>query len=321
MILTSAQAQVLFYGWSNDFQRGFSNVPLIWNQFATQVPANTRNVLMHFIDQLPSLRKWVGSREKVNAALRDYTLKIEDYEQTVPVGKFDVADDIHGAYSSIFVAQGQAAARWPDEVVTAAVANATTALCYDGMPFFSTNHPINMDNAGAGTFSNLLTGASYNLATDCLGVWQRASEMMAGYVGAGGAPLGVIADTLMVPPNLKRWAVQAMHAEIVPQTFTSTGSVSETNASAAGVSNVYVGDAKVIVNPYMSQTNPYAVVMCCNRGINPFVWALRQAPLLIPQVDPSLEKPFYDKQLVYGVEARGEAGVSLPFLAIRVAAA
>ena len=87
------------------------------------------------------------------------------------------------------------------------------------------------------------------------------------------------------------------------------------------MSNIYVGDFKVIVNPYMSQTSPYGVVMCTNRGINPFIWQLRQAPLFVPQTDPSLSAPFYDKEFVYGVEARGAGGYSLPFLAVRVAAA
>ena len=320
MWLTREQAQVLFYGFSADFQRGFANLPLIWDGFATLAPSTTKNALYHFVDQLPSLRKWVGSRQKVNAALRDYTLKNEPYEQTVTVDKFDVADDIHNAYAGLFVAQGQAAARWPDEVMTAVVAAGNSTVCYDGQYFFDTDHPINMDDAGSSTYSNLLTSSSYDLSLDPLGVWQRASEKMAGFVGAGGAPLGLVADTLMVPPNLRRYAVQAAKAEIVPQTFTSTGTATQTNASAASVSNIYVGDFKVIVNPYMSQTAPYGVVMCTNRGINPFIWQLRQAPLFIPQTDPSLSAPFYDKEFVYGVEARGAGGYSLPFLAVRVAA-
>ena len=322
MFITSAQAQVLFYAFSADFQRGFQNVPMVWDQFATLTPSNTKNALYHWVDQLPSLRKWVGSRQKTNAALRDYLLKNDDYEHTVSVSKFDIADDIHAAYAGLFVAQGQAAARWPDEVMAAVVAAGTTALCYDGEPFFYASHPISLDHPTGTTFSNLLTGAAYNLATDALGVWQAASEKMAGYVGAGGAPLGIIADTLMVPPNLKRWAVQAAHAEIVPQTFSSvSGATTTTNASAAGVSNVYVGDFKVIVNPYMSQTSPFGVVMCTNRGLNPFIWQLREAPLFVPQTDPSLSAPFYDKEFVYGIEARGAGGYSLPQLAVRVAAA
>ena len=324
MFITTAQAQVLFYGFSADFQRGFQNVPTVWDQFATLTPSNTKNALYHWVDQLPSLRKWLGSRQKTNAALRDYTLTNEPYEHTVCVDKFDIADDIHAAYAGLFVAQGQAAARWPDEVMAAVVAAGTTALCYDGEPFFYATHPISLDRPSGTSFSNLLTGAAYNLATDPLGVWQAASEKMAGYVGAGGAPLGIVADTLMVPPNLRRYAVQAAKAEIVPQTFTSvvTGAGTTTsNASAAGVSNIYVGDFKVIVNPYMSQTSPYGVVMCTNRGLNPFIWQLREAPLFTPQTDPSLSAPFYDKEFVYGIEARGAGGYSLPQLAVRVAAA
>lgn len=320
MFLTREQAAALFYGFSAQFQSALTAYNPVWQTFGTQVPSNTRTTKHHWVDQLPSLRKWIGTRVKQNASLRDYDLTNDDYEETVAVSKFDIADDIHGAYAPLVQMQGQAAARWRDEMMRDAVVNATTALCYDGQPFFSANHPLNMDNPASGVYSNLLTGSDYDLSTDPLKVWQLASEKMAGYVGAGGAPLGIVADCLMVPPNLRRWAVQAAKAEIVPQTF-GASAASTTTIAAAGVSNVYVGDFTVIVNSYLPQTTPFGIVFSSRLGVMPFIWQERQAPIFIPQTDPSLSAPFYEKEFVYGVEARGAAGYSLPFLAIRVAAA
>jgi len=317
MFLTRDQAQALFIGFNAQFQTAFKDVAPMWQEFASLMSSKSKRALYHWVDQLPSLREWFGARIVQNAALRDYTLENRDFEHTLGIGKFAIDDDIQGAYGGWVTAQGAAAGRWPDEVMAATVKAATTSLCYDGHPFFYASHPINMDNAAGGTFSNLLTGATYNLATDPTGVWQRASEAMAGFVGAGGAPLGLVADTLMVPPSLRRYAVEAAKAELIPQTFSNSSTI----AAAAPKTNIYVGDFNVIVNPYLEQANPFGVVFCRKMGIMPFIWQLRMAPVFIPRTDPGFSNTFYDKEFEFGVEARGAGGVSLPFLAIRVAGA
>jgi phage major head subunit gpT-like protein len=316
MFLTRDQASVLFYDFSNRFQTALGEVQNQWQGYSSLMPSSTRQTLYHWVDQVPSLRKWVGGKVKQNAALRDYELANEDYEETIALGKYDSADDIRGALAPVVTMQGNAAGRWPDEVMTSAVVNGTTRLCFDGQAFFYANHPVSMDDPSRGVYSNNLVGASYNLlGNDPMSVWQAASETMSGYVGASGAPLGLIADTLMVPPNMTRAALSVAKLDIVPQTFTAGGNIS----AAAGVSNIYKGTINVIVNPRMPQTNPFGVVMCTSLGILPFIWQLRQSPVYIPQTDPSLSQPFYEKEFVHGIEARGAGGYSLPFLAIRVA--
>jgi phage major head subunit gpT-like protein len=46
--------------------------------------------------------------------------------------------------------------------VTGLIPAGTTALCYDGQPFFSTSHPINPVGKSGGTFSNIITGVGLN---------------------------------------------------------------------------------------------------------------------------------------------------------------
>ena len=322
MFLTRDQAQALFIGFNAQFQTALNVHKPLWQDFSTLMPSTSKRALYHWVDQLPSLREWIGSRTVNNAALRDYTLPNKNFEHTLAFNKFDLADDEHQAYGAWVQAQGHAAARWPDEQMAAVVKAGTTAACFDGHPMFYATHPYNMDAAGGGTYSNLLTGAAYNLANDPAGVWQAASEKMAGYVGAGGAPLGLIADTLMVPPSLRRYAVEAAKAELVPQTFAATGPATTSGiVAASSKTNIYVGDFNVIVNPYLEQAAPFGVVMCSKVGIMPFIWQLRMPPVFIPQTDPSLSAPFYNQEFVFGVEARGAGGYSLPFLAVRVAAA
>ena len=320
MYLTRDQAKALFIGFNSQYQAAFAQHRPIWQDYSTQMNSNTKQALYHWIDQMPSLREWIGERIVNNVALRDYTVPNKNFEHTFGVNKFDLADDINGAYAQAVQTQGSAAARWPDEQMAATVMNGTTALCYDGHPFFYASHPKNMDRPGGGTFSNLLTGSAYDLTADPTGVWQAASQAMAGIRGAGGAPLGLRADTLMVPPSLKRAALEIARGDLIPQTFAATGPATTSGiVAAASKSNVYVGDITVIVNEYIEQDNPFGVVMCTKLGIKPFVWQLRQPAVFIPVTDPGFVQPFYKQEFEFGVEARGAGCYSLPFLAIRVA--
>lgn len=318
LILNRAAADSLFIQFSAQFQAAFEGVPTFWDKFSTLMPSGTTSNLYHWIAQIPGMRQWLGQRQINAAVLRDYSLTNVPYESTIALDKHKVADDQYGAFGVTVQAQGQAVARWPDERMAAAVEAGTSALCFDGQNFFDTDHPVSLEDSSLSTYSNNLTGASYVLSSDPIGVWQRGSEAMAAFKGDANKPLGLIADTLMVPPSLRRWAVQAAKAEIVPQTFTSTGTATQTNASAAGVSNIYQGDFTVIVNPYLSTSASY--ILCCNRPVKPFIWQLREAPKFVPLIDPTLPNMFFEKEFVYGSEGRGAEGYSLPFLAVRCAA-
>jgi phage major head subunit gpT-like protein len=110
--------------------------------------------------------------------------------------------------------------------------------------------------------------------------------------------------------------MQAAKAEIVPQTVRNVAGAE--NVAAAGVSNIYVGDFTVIVNPYLTTAACYA--MCTKRAIRPFVWQIRESPVFVQRVDPT-DPNVYDKmKFVYGAESSGVPGYSLPFLAVRCAA-
>ncbi|KYF64539.1 Mu-like prophage major head subunit gpT family protein [Sorangium cellulosum] len=83
--------------------------------------------------------------------------EIEDNQMASPMLRGMPALD----YAANWARQmGSSAAYWPQKsLFTRLIANGLTEDGYDGVPFFSQSHPINVANEGAGTFSNLLTGA------------------------------------------------------------------------------------------------------------------------------------------------------------------
>jgi phage major head subunit gpT-like protein len=317
MLLNRTNADALFIQFNAQFQAAYEKVATFYDKFSTIMPSTSSTNLYHWIAQLPGMREWLGQRQTENAILRDYSLTNRAWESTVGLDKFKVQDDQHGAFGVVVQAQAEAVAAWPDQRMAACVEAATAAYGYDGQYFFSDNHPVSLEDSSLGVYDNNLTGTSYTLSTDPIGVWQRASEAMAAFKGDGNRPLGLIADTMMVPPSLRRYAVQAAKAELIPQTFAASGATTTTIA-AAGVSNIYVGDFMVIVNPYLTTSAAY--VLCANRAVKPFIWQLREAPLFTALVDPTLPNMFEQREFKYGVEARAAEGYSLPFLAIRCAA-
>jgi phage major head subunit gpT-like protein len=316
MLLNRATSQILFTGYNAQFQQAFQTTEQYWKMFATRMPSGTETELYHWVAQLPGMEEVTGPAHKNNVPLRDYTLTNKVFKSRIALDKWKVKNDTHGAFAQTAYAFGESVARWPDEQLAAAVEAATAAVCYDGQYFFDTDHPYSLDDSALGTYSNNLVGAAYNLAADPIGVWQAASEAMAAFKGDSGKPLALQADALMVPPALRRWAMQAARADLVPQVVRNVAG--SENVAAAGVTNIYRGDFDVIVNPYLSTAACYA--MCTKKAIRPFVWQVREEPVFVQRVDPTDPAVFDQDEFIYGAESAGVPGYSLPFLAVRCAA-
>jgi len=316
LTLVPKTGQVLFTTFNALYQGAYQAVEKFYEDYATTMPSNSETQLYHWIAQLPGMREWIGPRQMNNAVLRGYSLTNVVYEDSIALDKFKVKNDQWGAFGPSVTAFGDAVGKWPDQRMAAVVDAGHKTLCVDGQNFFDTDHPVSMSDASRGTFSNMGDGAAYDLRIDPVGAFNLARSAMASFVGDAGQPLGLLADTIMVHPALERYATQVATSEFIPQTFNATGVSGATVVAAAASSNPFKGRVKVIVNPFL--TNVAAYVYCSNRPIKPFVWQLREAPVFQALVDPTLPNMFERREFVYGAEAQGAGGYSLPFLCIRL---
>lgn len=154
MILNSQTLRDLFVGFRNDFNTGFRSVEPQWNQVATLVPSMTAENLYGWLGQFPMLREWIGDRVLHKMAAEAYRLPNRKFEASIEVKRDDIEDDQFGVYSPMMQEMGFAAATHPDELVFEAVAGGFNNLCYDGQPFFDTDHPV-----GKKTVSNFQGGS------------------------------------------------------------------------------------------------------------------------------------------------------------------
>lgn len=313
MQINKANIDAIFYTWDLRFKQVYDNTPVLWEQFATMAPSGGRENHYPWIAKIPRLRKWLGDRVLNNLQARGYVLVNDDYEDTLALDRNDILDDQLGVYQGYLESLAQQAKLWPDDIVTAALEAGTVATGFDGQPFFHNAHPVDVDNSVAGTyqnnFDNTATGGSSSMPLTP-GNYQTVRSKMMGIKGEDGRSLGIIPNLLIVPPALEAVGRQLIQADFLAP-------VASFGAQAAQVgSNVLKGTATLLVDPYLTNDTTWYLA-CTNRSIKPLIFQQRQAPVFVSKNNVTDDNVFFQKKFIFGVDARGAAGYSLPFLIAR----
>lgn len=310
MQLTPAVLDAIFYNFGLQYQAAYDSQTPWADKCCTTIPSNGRENRYAWLDKLPAMREWVGERQIQNAIARGYSIVNKDWELTVEVDRNDILDDNLGVYSPIVSSMGVQARLWPDYRCAEVLQLGTSLLAFDGQPFFSDSHPINIDDAAAGTYDNNFAGTALTAAN-----YNTVRSTMISYLGRDGKTLNVRPTLLIVPPQLEQTARQILNAD-----FTAPAAAFGQNAAGGFQSNVLKGSAELLVVPQLSNEPTTWYLLDTSKPVKPMVWQLRKAPELIPYVNPADPELFRRKKFVYGVDSRGECGFTLPFLAARAIA-
>lgn len=320
MIISPQSLQDLQAQFMMDFSVAFGARKDRWQEKAYRANSTAYKTVHSWLASQPEMRKWVGARILNNLVTRGFELKNEDWEYSFVVDANDIFYDNLGAYEDRGRIAGDVSARWYEKLVTDAMLAGTTAIGWDGQFFYDVDHPVNLDDAGAGTYSNLLSGLP--LTPDNL--WIVISTMLT-YKGENGIPMEVTPSILEVPPGLGLKAYAAVAGNISLATVTAAGLVNQAAGvvAAAGVSNVLPeainsiqGMLKVVINPRL--TGQVYYVHSTNL-LKPFVMQVAKDPSgLVAVTDPQNVEVFHNKRFVYGTDSKGVAAGTLPFLSIRV---
>jgi phage major head subunit gpT-like protein len=288
-LITPAALTALNTDLSLAFQGGYDRARVFYQDVATVVPSGTTSNTYGWMQQIDALRQWVGPRVVRDLAASSYSLTNLPFELTLAVDRFDFEDQTTGVYQPRAAMMGMAAAKWPDQQVAPLIANGGAGLCFDGLSFFNANHPL--DPAGVQGNTNTLALTPANYAT--------ARAAMMAFTGEDGQPLGIVPDTLIVVPQLEQQGKWIVAADLIADPVVAT----------AGVTNVNKGTAKLLVVPELAALSATAWYLAdCSKPIRPFIWQLRKAPEFAQLTDPNSERVMFDREFVWGVEARGAAG-------------
>lgn len=294
MRVTTAALLALNDAFEARYQTAYQAAEPWWNRVATEVPSSTKGNTYGWMLKLPRLRQWVGERVLQNVAAASYNLPNEHFELTVSVNRNDIEDDNLGVYNPTIDMIGQQARLYPDDLLAKLMQEGESTLCWDGQSFFDPDHPVNINDPSMGTYSNLLslplTPANYKAA--------RAA--MRKFKGEDGKSLRVRPNLLVVPPDLEGVALDILEAETIDNS-----------------TNTMQGTAELLVIEDLADQPDDWYLLDVSRPIRPFVFQNRKAPQFAALTELTSENVFMRNEFVWGVDARGNAGYGLPFLALK----
>ncbi|MBI5815893.1 MAG: Mu-like prophage major head subunit gpT family protein [Nitrospinae bacterium] len=295
LVVNGATLQTLYRGFKLIFQGAFdsvtSDLPKLW----TEVKSTTAGEEYAWIGMMPNMREWIGERVIKSLAAAGYYLKNKDFELTLGVPRNNILDDNLGLFTPLLESLARAAKLHPAELLAAILKAGETNLAFDGKPFFATDHP----NGAQTPFSNLFAATA--LTADNYGAVRAA---MMSYINDAGNPLGIIPDTLIIPPQLEKVARSILTADVIIGDATAGGSQS----------NVWKNSANLLLAPELADHPTEWYVACLNRPLKPFIYQLRQAPEFVSLTAPDDDNVFMRKEYLYGVDYRGNVGYGLPHL-------
>lgn len=292
MLINKSNLELVFKNLKATFNKAFEAAPSQWEQTAMKVPSGSKENDYSWLSRFPRMRKWIG--EKVVKALEafKYTVTNDDWEATIEVDRNDIQDDTLGIYAPQAQEAGYSSKQLPDEIVSDLKNNAFTSLCYDGQNFYDTDHPVGDGKGGTNSVSNKLTAVLKNdTLANAQASYGAARTAIMQFKDDEGRPLGLMPDTLEVPPALE--AVGRM--------------LLESDKLGDDSPNPYKGTAKLLVNPRLTSTTAWFLHVT-SRAVKPFVYQERRAPEFVQQTDTDSDNVFMRKMFRFGAEARAAGG-------------
>jgi phage major head subunit gpT-like protein len=301
MEINRASLDAIFATYSTAFNNGFTGslpseskpTAVKLNTFAMEAEVGGSAVTHTWLETLPKLAKWVGTRTMKNISSKKLTVSNDSYANGVSVKRTDIADDVYGVYAPLIRAMGVDARRlWQRLAIEALVTNGNWA---DGAAFFGTSRTY-----GSNTISNKTTSA-LDATT-----FKAAYEALTGFVDSEGEPLEVEPAVLLVGPKLYSTAF-----DLVKNTLVTAGS-----SKGGAVQNWAQGICELQVsNRLVGAYDDYWFLLGESKGLMPVFIQKREEAKLRSQTDDGSDAVFLRDEFNYGVDARGASFLTLPHLA------
>lgn len=298
MYINNENLDLIFRAAANNFQGALTGTPTVYGDLCTTIPMQTRQVTQGWIDRVPMMRKWLGNRVVNNVVSLAKPYLAVPYEHTMSLSKWDIIDNMLFNFNMAVAMQGEAVAKQPDQLLWdfMKIAASNAALGYDGVPVYSTSHPILNGYAGgvpAGTPATQRNLAVSTALTYDNYVAIRAE--MRSWKGADGAPMAIMPNLLVVPPALEGQAKLILEADFL----SNIGG----NADAPQ-SNTYKNSAKILVNPWMSDWETNWFLFDTSKVIKPFADNELTPPGFTYLTNPQDPNVFNMAEFLYGAERR-----------------
>ena len=287
MLVNKSALTHLFVSMSAIFNNAFDAAPSQWQKIAMLVPSTTAANDYNWLSKIPQMKEWIDEKTVKSLAASDYTIKNKDWEVTIGVDRNDIEDDQLGIYKPQAMMVGESAKRLPDEIVFSLVSNGFVNKCYDGKPFFATDHKVGkttVSNKGTKKLSIATLAAaqaSYGAARTAL-MKMKSDE---------GRSLNIKPNILLVPPALADVANALVTVDRLED----------------GKPNIYKVTAEVVIDNQLESDDAW-FLLDTTKAIKAFIYQERKKPVFVSQTDMASDDVFSCKQFKFGAEARASGG-------------
>ncbi|EOY1433859.1 Mu-like prophage major head subunit gpT family protein [Yersinia enterocolitica] len=287
MIVNAKVVKQIFVNLKATFQKAFSQAPSDWQKVAMVVTSTGKENDYSWLSRFPKMREWIGDKAVKALEAFNYTIRNKDFEATIEVDRNDIEDDQLLGYAQQAAAAGQSAAELPSDIVFALLSNGFVNLCYDGQPFFDTDHAVR----GVSVSNKSTKKLAYQTLAQAKGSYGLARSTLRNMKDEEGASLKIQPNLLIVPPALEDDANYLMTADRFPD----------------NTPNIYKGTAEVLVVPELKTDTEWFLVDA-KQSMKPLIYQQRKKPTFVEQTTEESPDVFMRKKFLFGAEARGNGG-------------
>lgn len=288
VVINQASLAAALTGFKTIFQQAYDGAASALDKLALIVPSGARQEEYKWLGQFPGLREWIGERVVKDLAVEGFTIKNRDFEATVSVDRNDMEDDAIALYAPLFRQLGESARQHPDELIFDLMLKGFTQICYDGKTLYAIDHPNGDQAAWSNSGTAVLSQTAY----------ESARSQMMSLVNEEARPLRIVPDILIVPPDLEATARTILRAD----------------KQANGATNIWKESADILVVPELAANPTYWFLADTKKAAKPFIFQTRREPEFVGLDGMNDDNVFMNKEYIYGVDYRGNAGYGLPHL-------
>jgi hypothetical protein len=206
-------------------------------------------------------QKTMGDDRAKTLQEKSFDVKVEEFDDGYEASLLDLTKKVFAYRNWTQAAQRFVLAEEQhrhDNIATLLEAGAST-LCVDGQYFFDTDHPANLSDSSAGSWSNYQSSTAD--VTDLSKIEAEATAMM-GVLDENGKKLGVMPDAIGVPTEKFEALKNKLASALI---LDSTGT--------AAVSNPYFGRFKVVHMKELTDPNDWYLfdTKLISRGLAPWI--------------------------------------------------
>lgn len=151
-VVTAAVLNALRTSMSKRFADQFKAMKAesFYTRVATVVSSSDASETYGWLGDFPDMREWIGDRVAKDMAEHQYQIVNKLFEATVNVPRTTIEDDKFDTLTPQIDQMAMSAARQPEKLIAALMAQGHANLCYDGQNYFDTDHPVYPEVDGTG---------------------------------------------------------------------------------------------------------------------------------------------------------------------------